>query len=273
MFNKWLNSTVIIAATVYLACMVVIPFFQQGGSWERIQAIWERWQTLNAAMIALSASLIALFVTKFSERNSLERKFLASTVLLPHALSELTDYLANSAEFYVQAASCIKTKDSEQPQLRTEELPIISETYKVTFSQCIEYGDFQIAQFLGAVLTDLQVLQARMKYMREVLGAPHHVTHLSERNIVADAYLIGHIKVLVDRIFPMARRTGPLECSPFQRSEYDTAYRLLSLDIHLGMVDELMSYTDRRLDARRHQQPTFSALISPDLILKPKAGR
>ena len=269
-FGVWSNITVAIATIIYAACMVVIPTFQHSGSWERIQAVWDRWQTLNAAMIALAASLIALYATKFNERESMRRKFLASTVLLPHALSELTDYLTKSAELYIQAACCIKNRTEDQPQLLTKELPTISDTYKVTFSQCIEYGDSHLAQLLGTVLTDLQVQQARMKNLKDALSVPYHITHFSQRNIIADAFLIGHIKVLVDRIFPIARRSGPLKVSPLLRSEYETAFRLLSLDIQLGMVDELMAFTDRHLDARRNQLTTFSALTSPDPILKPK---
>lgn len=269
-FGMWSNITIAIATTIYVACMVVIPAFQHSGSWERIQAVWDRWQTLNAAMIALAASLIALYATKFNERESMRRKFLASIVLLPHALSELTDYLTKSAELYTQAGYCIEARAGDQPQLLTKELPTISDTYTVTFSQCIEYGDSQLAQFLGTVLTDLQVQQARMKNLKNALSVPHHTTHFSQQNIIADAFLIGHIKVLVDRIFPIARRSGPLKTSPLLRSEYETAFKLLSLDIRLGMVDELMAFTDRHLAARRNQLTTFSGLTSPDPIVKPR---
>lgn len=247
------------ATLIYVACMVVIPAFQHGGSWERVQAVWDRWQTLNAAMIALAASFIALFATQYGERKGMERKFLAATVLLPHALSELTEYLEKSAEIYTIAASCIETRDSANPTLLTKELPTISDTYKVTFSQCIEHGDADTAQFLGDVLMDLQIQQARMKSLREVLSVPQHSMHISKRNITADAFLVGHIKILIDRLFPLARRSDPLDRSPFRLAEYDTAYKLLSLDTHYGMIDELMAFTKSNLEARQNRTHTFSA--------------
>lgn len=243
--------------------MVLIPAFQHGWSWGEIQAVWDRWQTLNAAMIALAASFIALFAAQYSERKSMERKYLAATVLLPHALSDLTDYLMKSADLYTAAASCLKTLNDETPKILDKELPTISDTYKITFSQCIEHADSHVAQFLGEVLNDLQVHQARMKNLKEVLSAPHHPMHISRANIIADSFLIGHIKVLVDRLFPLARRSEPLDCSPFQRSEYASAYRLLSLDVEHGMVDELMVLTDRKLEARRNRLPMFSAHLPP----------
>jgi hypothetical protein len=252
-----------VATVIYIACMVGIPAYQHEGSWGEIQAVWDRWQTLNSAMIALAASLIALFATQYSERKGMERKFLAATVLLPHALSELSEYLSKSAELYTEAMSCVKTRGSDEPKLLTAELPIISDNYKVTFSQCIEHGDVHIAQFLGDVLKDLQVHQARMKNLKGVLGVPQNSMHISQKNIVADAYLIGHIKVLVDRLFPLARRSGALDYSSFRLDEYSAAYSLLSLDLYLGMVDELIALTKRNLEARSGRIATFSAHLPP----------
>lgn len=253
----------------YLTFMVLAPISQVECDWVCIQEIWDRWQTLNAAMIALLASAGAIYITQYNERRNTERRFLASRVLLPQALSELTTYLEKSATFYIASKACVEAnakaeEEGEDKKPLAAILPLHTDDYKAIFSRCIESAEVQPAIMLGDVLSDLQVLEARMRRMHEDLSASERgPMFYSVRNVLADIFLISHVKVLVDRLFDFARGRGTLNCQAFQLDEYKSALNLLPVGFQFGLMDDVLEIAARHLEKRAVHPDTFSAHLPP----------
>jgi hypothetical protein len=250
---------VLVISLTYIFSMVGYPLLKYGYDWRELVGVWSEWQSFNAAMIAITASVIALYVTQISERKSTERKFMVASVLLPHSLGELSAYFNDSADLYTEALNCIKARKNDHSKLLEAKMPKISDDYKLTFSRCIEYGDAQTAQFLGDLLADMQVHQARMRNVISVLSVERHSMQISVINIVSNVYLLGHLSVMVERLFPFFRRTVPLDTSPFQLSEYGSAYKRFPAGRNFESMEPLQSLTEKNLAARGGQPRSFSA--------------
>lgn len=229
------SSQVLILLSVlgatYLVCMFVAPVIQGRGDWEYVQAVWDRWQSLNVGVLAFAASVTAFSIARGSERRQLQREFVSSRALLPHALSELARYCEDSAAYLIEvrdafsgwvAYADLEVKGLSQP-------PEIPQDVFTIFTQCIRTGESQVAEYLAQMLSALQVHRSRMRDLSLMPTQP------SRRVVNADelplTYLVSlaKIRVDIDKIFSLARGEGDLDTTETDARAMHTAFSMMKI--------------------------------------------
>ena len=122
-------------ALIYFVSMFIYPWFDNDTGWVHVQNVWGRWQGINVGMLAFVSSITAFNIARYNANKQREREFLAAKAFLPHALSELTEYLNSCASILQEAWNA-----TEENRLGPQELEL-PESYKTVFSNCIKYAN------------------------------------------------------------------------------------------------------------------------------------
>lgn len=236
---------------LYVICMAVAPWFQGGRDWAHVQNVWDRWQTLNAGILAFIASVIALNISKYRVNKQRERQFISARAFLPHALSELITYYKQSAKLFLEVWPCLEKRDERPPFPLASVVPELPESYKETFSRCIEQAEPDVGDYLAMILVQLQVHHARMKDLYASLTQPSHLV-VVRANVMSYMYRLAQLQVLVEKIFPFARGTEKFENSSPVWDDYRNAYG--NLDISPEDFDDLVGFTKRAIERSERKQ-------------------
>lgn len=246
---KWILLFIILA---YTTSMFIIPIFTTGGNWQKIQNIWDRWQSLNVGMLALSSSLIALFITQYKEEKQRNRNFVAEKSFLPNALSDLSDYLAESGtiikdraekSFRNRQAYLLTPGTEEVPGVKKLQLPKIEvpnypEQSIVVFKECIRYAEPEVGDYISDILKKLQIHNSRTKGMNNELLQRYEYYE-------SCLYSAAKIKALINNIFDYARNEGSFNPSINNWEAYKAAF--VNLNIDLDKFSGLENFTKKRL--------------------------
>lgn len=232
--------------------MVIFPWVKVWGDWEHVQKVWDRWQTLNAGILAFIASVIALNISKYHENKQRERRFIAARAFLPHALSELFAYYKQSAKLFVEAWKKINSKALTPFTLETA-LPELPQSYKETFSRCIEQAQPEVGDYMAAILVALQLHNSRMESLYEELTQPSSMV-VSTNNVKSYLYSLAKVHVLSARLFPFARGEMEFDNTDPAWSEYQNTYQ--NLDVWLDEIDDLAGFTQRAVQRAVDENPS-----------------
>jgi hypothetical protein len=239
--ERFINHVGIALFALYFVCMGLFPWISGRGDWIYVQSIWDRWQTFNAGTLALIASAIAIKVARYREVKQRERKFIAARAFLPHALDELMGYFQASAKLYLEEWREYKLKESFPLSLSPLKTPAkLPESYKETFSRCIEHAEPAVGDYLADLLIDLQVHDARM---REAFEPPEvGIVEIVSRPLLrSNLRRLARLYGLAAKLFPFARGAERLDSSNLEWGDYKTAYAILKVD--LEEIDDLEEYT------------------------------
>ena len=202
-------------------------------------AIWlsdlERWQTTFAGVMALSAAFVSMyFISKQikqsekHERERLKRKQLAARAVLPLMLSHLMTYTQACAEALKEALdNCVDDRlprTAARPQPPAVPLDLVME-----LKQSIESSPSSIGERIADILSDLQVLDARLRDISETSDA----SILLAINIETYVLNVVELDARASSAFHYARRT-----SDTIGDDNDVADRLLTSMRLLGFRDD-----------------------------------
>lgn len=241
---------------VYAFSMVVFPAFDKGGDWAQIQNVWDRWQALNVGVLAFISSVIAFNIAKYNTNKQRERQFVAARAFLPHALSELTTYCERSANVLIEAWERGADLHAGRKTPLKAALPELPESYKEVFSRCIEAAEPEVGDYLATILVKLQIHHSRLQDLWDSFS-PDSSTLPIRENTKSYLFSLGEIKALIDKLFPFARGSEPLDHSDLVWENYRNAYGLL--DIFPEEIDDLEGFTQRAIErskSKSDSQPT-----------------
>ncbi|WP_353180315.1 hypothetical protein [Delftia acidovorans] len=209
---------------IYFFCMIVYPAFLYKMEWAGIRKIWIDWQTYNAAMIALIASLIAYKATTYQYHKERDNNYRASKARLPHALSEICEYLKQCAQLREQLIF-IRARGGhlESGRVIAPELPnkAISEIV-----ECIRFSNATVGDYLAKIVEELQVFHARASEASKSEYSPFHATEISEINA------LGRTRAKINELFPYARNE-----ENFSKAEVNQEKINKSVILYFGLRD------------------------------------
>lgn len=201
------NKTIIIAKSyaltiffsafiiVYILSMIVYPAVIYKLNWFDIHQAWIDWQTYNAAIIALIASIIAYKATTYQYHKERENNYRAAKSLLPHALSELCDYLDDCAQlhayFYHRSLNRELNAVITTPPLPNQAIS--------TMVECIRFSDTTVGDYLAKIIEDLQLFQTRAISATAQNYSPHRSTEIARIRELAIA------RFKINELFDYAR--------------------------------------------------------------------
>ncbi|WP_018150739.1 hypothetical protein [Leeia oryzae] len=241
-FLKFGNCVCGIVAVVYLYSMLIYPFLN--GGWKNTHAVWLAWQSLNVGVLAFSASVIAFNISKYRTDQQRKCEFIAARSFLPHALSELTDYLNNCSTLLRQAYTFAQHHQwpaGSQPPIHSLQLP---SDYAKIFEKCISLSDSPIAERLSHILMKLQINQARLSELAMNFAVAGYIAP-SRANLVAYIFRVGELQCLINAIFPYSRGEEDLANKPLDWKAFKDAYG--TLDFWIDEYEDLQGFTMRAL--------------------------
>lgn len=239
---NWMSA---LALPVYMVCMVVVPWIQEGCDWAYVQSVWDRWQTLNAGVLAFIASVIALNISRYHANKQRERQFVAAKAFLPHALSELISYFKQSAKLLREVWVHIENEEIRSPITLETIAPELPRDYQEIFSRCIEQADPDVADYLAKILMRLQIHNARMKDLFASLTQESHMLVL-RANVISYMYSLAQLQGAVNKLFPFARGMGEFDKAKLVWEDYYNAFA--NLDIWVEDFDDLEGFTKRAIE-------------------------
>lgn len=239
------NAVGIPLIAIYIASMIVAPWFANESSWQYVQDVWDRWQTLNTGMLAFIASVVALNISTFHEKKQRQRRFVAAKAFLPNALSELTVYFRSAAALLYEAWECLEEKPEGTLMPLTRTSLDVSEKYKETFRNCISEADDDVAILMASILTKLQIFNARIREM-DSSYKPDRMSIVVPNNIKVNLYNLAELQALVNNLFGFARSMEDFSDVNLVWDDFKNAYA--NLDIWVERVDGLEEFTKRRLE-------------------------
>lgn len=223
----------------YLICMVLAPAYIGGWSWHYVQSVWDRWQTLNAGILAFIASVIAFNISKYQENKQRERSFVAAKAFLPNALSELIGYFEKSANLLTESWVRLDPHPLGPISLAAT-VPALPDSYKATFSGCIEQAEPTVGEYLAKILVKLQVHHSRLSGLHLNLTTSNRGVETRE-NVLYYLFGLGELYGLVGKLFPFARGEPVLDDSPLIWGDYDNAFA--NLEVYLSEIHDLEAKT------------------------------
>ena len=238
---NWLGVPLIL---VYVLCMHIAPWVQGDFDWKYVQNVWERWQSLNVGLLAFTSSIVALNISKFNANKQRERQFVAARAFLPHALSELTSYFKSSA---VVLSECWKKSDTggERPTTQlASAFPDLPESYKDTFSHCIEFAEPEVRDYLTYILMQLQIHHSRLSELRDSF-TENSRNIVVRKSIKSYLYRLAELQALINRIFNYARGIENFDGSNLRLDDYRNSYA--KLDLRVTDFDDLKEFTEREI--------------------------
>ncbi len=223
----------------YVVSMVCLPLSQGEMSWAYLQSVWDRWQTFNAGILAFIASVIAFNISKYQENKQRERSFVAARAFLPHALSELMVYFEECAQLLVETWGRLEPHPSGPIKL-VAPVPELPNSYKETFSCCIEQAEPMVGEYLAKILVKLQVHHSRLSGLHFNLTTPSRGVETRE-NVLHYLYGLGALYGLVGKLFPFVRGEKAFDDSPLVWEDFDNAFA--NLDVYLSQIHDLEART------------------------------
>lgn len=235
---------------IYLIAMVLTPFFS--GDWQYVQNVWDRWQGFNVGVLALLSSWAVLYITTYRDKVRDDREFKAAIAKLPSALSDLCEYLKQSADFYKKAWEAIETKNNFN-----EVLPLQPEHYKQEISECIVYAPPEVADWMRSILGEMQVHNARIRDLKNELNASNR-SFIDSYNLLGYIYRLATVRAMIERLFPYTRDGRPYNLSSLKLSDLEVAYSAIGVNAdnltarsHDGQTEiSLQRFTVNRLEAQ-----------------------
>jgi hypothetical protein len=243
------------AAALYVFCMLIFPWFSTGFDWQLVQGVWDRWQSLNVGMLAFISSITAFNIGRYNAEKQREREFRASKAFLPSALSELTEYLKESAEIYVSGW------EAARGDALKVTAPIPPAGYKEVFRDCIRHAEPDVGEYLSQLLKWLQIHAARLSgYLDQ--QADDTWSNPDKHNVIVYLYRVGELQAMVNRLFPFSRGLEDLNSGPLVWDELKNAFGNLDLWVEEYRIDDhnnLEAYTMRALERALNGSPSQSA--------------
>ncbi|AOE49709.1 hypothetical protein [Kangiella sediminilitoris] len=205
MFNKHLNKILFTLATIYIFSMGIWPLLASKGSWDYTLGVWHHWQGFNVGVLALLTSLMAFKITRYREDVQRKRDFIAESSLLPHVLSDLCEYLDDSAELLIEAYQKVREYGRANCNEPLEhQVPELDEVYKEVFRDCIRFAEPDVAKYLADIIVRLQVHHSRMVHLSDEFRPDRRMVNRAE-NIESYISCLIDIRALVNHIFEFAR--------------------------------------------------------------------
>lgn len=227
---------------VYFFSMFMYPFI--GGNWTHAQSVWHDWQSLNVGVLAFVSSLIAFNISRYNANKQRDREFIAERALLPQALSELSEHLKQCAELLSEVWSIKHDLSAYRSLTVQSKKPELDPALQKVFSNCIRHGEPHVAEHLAKVLMHLQVSESRILGLQKILNTNVALGSNLE-NIQSYMFGLAQIQALINETFEFARGEGEFSQVNVGIDELTTAY--LNLDIRMETIDNLLSYTKKRL--------------------------
>ena len=212
---------------VYLIFMVAWPWsvyegkFDLHKQWHSVQTVWAHWQTLNAAMIALASSIIALNIAQYVNKQNRERKFKAALVFLPQELSTLSEYCGKSIGLYGEIWNRLREKDEMKLQPLDQKIPEFPSSHVPVLKECLEHSEeIEFDGYLIAILKELQIQHSQMVGSYQEFSGRKSPVSSTQSNLILYLYKTAKIQVLIDRLFPYARKEKSLEIGPMTSDRF-----------------------------------------------------
>lgn len=242
--SKWVGAPLF---SIYLIAMVAFPLFS--GDWQYIQNVWDRWQGFNVGVLALLSSWAVFYITTYRDKVREDREFKAAIAKLPSALSDLCEYLKQSADFYKKAWEAIDTNKNFN-----EVLPQQPEHYKQDISDCIVYAPPEVADWMRSILGEMQVHNARVRDLKNEIDASNR-SFMDSHNLLGYIYRLATVRAMIERLFPYTRDGKPYDLSSLKLSDLEVAYSAikvipdnLTARSHDGRTEiSLQRFTENRL--------------------------
>lgn len=209
--------------------MFIFPWIE--GDWSYVQKVWNNWQTFNAAALAFVASVIALYATKYRYIEETKNEFTAARAMLPHNLSELNRHLKECANFYqfIYDQSRIHSNCRKLDQKTNVETEL---SFTLHIQSCIKYGPPTLSKHLTNILSDLQVVDSRIKGHSRSIDLEAKPT-LDTDCIESEISALCKLYALLLRTYEFARNeTDEIDTtSKITEEEMSTSMNLLKLEI------------------------------------------
>ncbi|WP_159737920.1 hypothetical protein [Vibrio atypicus] len=238
---KKANILIIVVLVVYLASMLIYPWFDGGFSWDYVHSVWYTWQALNVGVLAFASSLIAFNISAYNAEKKRGRDFLAERALLPQALSDLCMYLERSAPLLLEAYG--RASRANEGPLESE-LPMLPMTFVPVFQSCIRTAEPKVGDSLAIILSELQVHSSRLESVHKSFSTSSPNIH-SKNTYKSFLYSLAVIRARVNNLFDFARGEGTFEGNALTAGQVLSMYK--ALDIYPELVDDLEGFTIRSL--------------------------
>ncbi|WP_027468596.1 hypothetical protein [Deefgea rivuli] len=236
----YISAISLIAALAYVFCMLIYPFFV--GGWKTAHAAWYDWQTFNAGILAYFSTLILFYISRYHALQQQRREFIAARSFLPHALSELTQYLKECASLLSKASQFIDNNREQKPEFLLDlKSP---EKYIQTFEKCIALAQPQFSVYLSQILIRLQINQTRLEGVSESIYGRNHLL-ITKRNINSYFFRLAELQCLINAIFAYSRGMSDFELKPLDKDAFINAYACL--EVFIEHFDGLDEFTDSHI--------------------------
>jgi hypothetical protein len=193
----------------------------------------DRYQTLIAGLLALLGAWWTvrrlseqIRQTAIIETDRRERRNLAARTVMPAALSALVDYATACLKFLEQFGRDEYGLVTPPPGISPPSVP--SEAM-LTLRECIQFGDYAVAEIIADMISKIQIQQARLVDILRFAAEPGGI--ITQENI--NTYTVDALEVIAraSKLFPYARRDLNAEpLTPPTTDDIRRAARLRGID-------------------------------------------
>lgn len=238
---------VVILAT-YGVMMFVYPLMV--GGTKHLHEVLITWQTLNASVIAFLTALLLLNMQEIGSERQRRRELRAARAQLPHALSNLSNYLRECGALLSRAneiAQAIENRSSVRPGRNVQDFDVtLSAVHVPIFERCISLADEPLAEYLSHILSCLQVNDSRLTSMQHQCRQ-HGTEIIGTLPILGSTVRLAELQVLVDGLYDYARGEANFSRQTLSWEQFANAYRCLRIRVNevKGLEDLTRSVLNR----------------------------
>lgn len=206
----------LIAATVYLFCMVVWPILHYR-DWVEIQSVWDRWQAFNVGALAFTASVLAWYTAHYRSRENDKKDYQAARVFLVFVASELGREFEKSGGLLKE-----RLKSPRWDAISTEKLGF-PQHLNPYFERYIKYAPPENAQYIIDLIKDFQVFTARFNDVFSDLRCRVE----PKKYVISAAGDLLNVFAKANRLYSYGRGAENLDISEISEEEIKTGFSQL----------------------------------------------
>lgn len=211
----------------YFIGMFLYPLIAGGASWSHLQNVWQNWQGLNVGVLALISSGVALTLTIRSEQKKNASALYAAKAFIPAALSEITLYLKACTK--VADTAWINNNIKQYRKTFTSPKPHFELNLKAVFKEVMKLTDIDIAEHLGEIIIDLQVIDSRIAELHASFKSGHE--HRFDKSyLLTIAYSLCKLQSLVDETYPFSRSETKIIKRMIDNRSLKNSYKVLKFE-------------------------------------------
>ena len=170
---------------------------------QELKVLMHRWQSLVAGVLAFIASFMLFCSAIYGGFTKKRSQLLSARAFLPQSLVKISDYLEQAAAF-LAAEYCTSVVSASTAQRKILEKPVFPIDAFADFRVLVEASDKRLALVIARLITDLQILDSRIK----VVGTAEYLKPLVGKQHGYEIVAILFIETVLARFYDYSREAG-----------------------------------------------------------------